>query len=133
MKNIVIVDDSAIFQRIMEGILKPYFKIVGKGFSGIEAIELYQKFQPDLLLLDITMPNCDGKESLQKILSLYPKATVVMVSGIADELTVAECLKLGAKAYVSKSEISTANRDESELLKTVNSVLRISSEKLEAA
>lgn len=133
MKNIVIVDDSAIFQRIIEGLLKPHFKIVGKGFSGIDAIELYQKHLPDLLLLDITMPNCDGKECLKKLLSLHPNATVVMVSGIADELTAKECIQLGAKAFVSKGQISTANRNDCDLVKTINSVLRTSSEKLEAA
>lgn len=133
MKNIVIVDDSAIFQKIMENILRPHFKIVAKGFSGTEAIELYKKFEPDLLLLDITMPDCDGKECLQKIVSINPKAKIIMVSGLADPATIAECLALGAKAFITKSQISTTNVKESELLKAINTVLGIDKEKLEAA
>lgn len=128
MKRIVIVDDSPIFQKIMESILKPYFQIVGRGFSGLEAVELYKTLEPDLVLLDITMPNCDGKESLQKILSLYPTAIIVMVSGIGDMDTVKECLALGAKAFVNKSQISTVAPQECELLKVVNKVLASNTE-----
>lgn len=133
MKNIVIVDDSKVFQKILENILRPYFKIVGNGFSGFEAIELYKNLQPDLLLLDITMPGCDGKECLQKIIAVYPNANVVMVSGIGDHSTVTECMALGAKGFICKSLISTSNIEDSELIKTINSVLGVSAEKLEAA
>tara|TARA_B110001454_G_scaffold219199_1_gene251755 strand:- start:62220 stop:62573 length:354 start_codon:yes stop_codon:yes gene_type:complete len=117
----------------MESILKPYFQVVGKGFSGLEAIDLYTKMKPDLLLLDITMPNCDGKESLQKILSLFPNATIVMVSGIGDMDTVKECLELGAKAFVNKGQISATKPENCELLKVVNYVLDGNTEKVRVA
>lgn len=133
MKTIIIVDDSGIFQRILEGIIKPHFNVVGKALSGAEGFELYKKLKPDLVLMDITMPNCDGKESLQRILASFPAANVVMVSGIGDEVTVNECLKLGAKAFICKSDISTKSLGDSVLLTTIRRVLEGISHKLEAS
>jgi two-component system chemotaxis response regulator CheY len=127
MKNILIVDDSKTFQKLIEMILIGKFNIVGKGSSGVEGFELFQKLKPDLVLMDITMPNCGGKECLQKIIQLDPKAKVIMVSGLADENTAEECLQLGAKAFVRKSEISQKNTSEdSTLFKTVVKVMPLS-------
>lgn len=134
MKTLIIVDDSGTFKRIMESILKKHFNIIGKGSSGIEGFELYKTLKPDLVLMDITMPNCDGKECLQNIIKSYPDASVIMVSGIGDDQTVKECLALGAKAFVCKSEISTTNPDDSVLIKTLNKVLNsLPTERWEAA
>lgn len=109
MNTLLIVDDSKTFQRILEQILKPYFEVVGKGNNGLEGFELYKKHKPDLVLMDITMPDCNGKESLQRILAEFPTAQVIMVSSIADQPTVEECLRLGAKGFVPKEKVSTGD------------------------
>jgi two-component system, chemotaxis family, chemotaxis protein CheY len=127
MRRILIVDDSRTFQTIIEKMLTPYFTIVGKGSSGIEGFDLYQKLKPDVVLMDITMPNCDGKECLQKILEFDSACQVVMLSGINDEKTIQECLNLGAKAFVNKGDLSLAAPERSPLLKTLNEILSYSS------
>lgn len=122
MRSLLIVDDSRTFQTIIEKMLAPYFSIIGKGSSGIEGFELYQKLKPDLVLMDITMPNCDGKECLKKILAFDSTGKVIMLSGINDENTIQECLAIGAKAFVNKGELSLASPEKSHLLQTLNQV-----------
>ena len=122
MQNILIVDDSRVFRKVLEQILSPYFKVVGLGASGIEGCELYQKLKPDLVLMDITMPNCDGKEALKKIMDLDPNAKVIMVSGIGDDSTVQECIRLGAVAFVKKAHISQSDSKDSALVQIVSGV-----------
>lgn len=118
MRTILLVDDSKIFQRIMEKILSPHYQIVGKGQNGIEGIDLYKKLKPDLVFMDITMPNCNGKEALKAILETNPLATVIMVSSLGDDQTVQECLKLGAKGFVPKDKITQADGESSALIQT---------------
>lgn len=125
MKRLLLVDDSKLFRVVMEEILSPYFQIVGTGKSGDEAIELFTKLKPDIVLLDITMPNCSGKEALERIIQLQPEARVIMVSGIGDEVTVEDCLRLGAKAYVPKSKISQGDNDSSVLVQAALKVANV--------
>lgn len=106
MRKVLIVDDSRTFQKVMERLLSAQFEIVGKGASGLEGYELYKKLKPDIVFMDITMPQCSGKEGLKMIMDFDPAAKVVMVSSLADKQTVDECLSLGAKAYIRKDEIS---------------------------
>ena len=119
MKRVLIVDDSKTFQKLIEHQLKGQFHIVGKGSSGIEGYDLFQSLKPDLVLLDIVMPNCGGKECLQKILASNPQANVIMVSSVGDDATIQECLKLGAKAFVRKDQISQSDTGLSPFLTTV--------------
>lgn len=118
MKNIIIVDDSRLFRKVMESILAPYFKIVATGACGLEGFDLYKELKPNVVLMDITMPNCNGKECLKKIIEFDPLAKVIMVSSIGDEQTVKECLDLGAKAFIKKEEISKNDSNNSALVKT---------------
>lgn len=119
MKTLIIVDDSKTFQKILERALTPYFKVLAKGSDGLEAIKLYKEHQPDIILLDITMPNCDGTEALKKIIEFNSNANVVMVSGIGDEETISECLKLGARSFVSKTGVSSDLNEASPLISTL--------------
>ncbi len=124
MKTVLLVDDSKVIVNWLETILSQDFKVVEKSTNGIDGIEAYKKHSPDVVLLDITMPNCSGKECLQEIMSFDPKATVIMVSGIGDEGTVNECLQLGAKAFFKKNLLSKANPETSQLLiEAIRSVL----------
>lgn len=132
MKTVLIVDDSRIFQKLIEQIMATKYKIVGKGASGVEGFDLYQKLKPDLVLMDIVMPNCNGKDCLRKILEFDPAARVIMVSSVGDEATVEECLRIGAKAFVVKSDISYTDSANSKLVNTANEILA-SQEKREAA
>ena len=123
MKTLLIVDDSRTFQRILEHILKPHFKIIGKASSADEGFDLYKSHKPDLVLMDITMPGRSGKECLQEIVQFDKAAKVLMVSSLGDEGTVRDCLALGAQGFVKKNEITASDAIDSTLVKTAHSVV----------
>ncbi len=123
MKTLLIVDDSRIFRMVLEKILAPHFKIVGRGDSGEAGIELYKTLKPDLVVMDITMPNCSGKEALGRIMGHDPAARIIMVSGLGDEQTVKECMEMGAKAFVKKEFISQTDQKDSLLVQTACQVV----------
>lgn len=82
--------------------------VVGLGKDGIEGLELYKKHNPNVVLLDITMPNLNGKDCLKAILEYNKKAIVIMVSGVESQDLIDECVKIGAKSFINKQEISMA-------------------------
>lgn len=126
MKTLLIVDDSKTFQRLLEQILSPHFKVVAKGSNGNEGFALYQQLRPDLVLMDITMPNCSGKEALEKIIQFDAKAKVAMVTGIRDDQTAIECKRLGAATFINKDKVSFSDEGKSYLLKNLLEVLDLS-------
>lgn len=102
MKKILLIDDSKIFLKLLTKTLENDFQIIGTASNGFDGIELYKTLQPDLVLLDITMPNCNGKECLELIKKYDPHAQVIMCSSLGDEQTVQQCKDLGALGFISK-------------------------------
>ena len=103
MARIVLVDDSNFIIRTTEEFLVAEgHEIVGTGNDGNEGLALYKKLKPDLMLLDLTMPNEGGRECLRKVLDFDPNAKVLVVSAIRESAVVEECLASGAKGYVEK-------------------------------
>jgi two-component system chemotaxis response regulator CheY len=102
-KTVVIVDDSKfLIKQIAQFFEKNLgFQVVATGNDGNEAVELYRKHKPDLITLDITMPNKDGQEAMKEIFAEFPKANVLMISAVRGDAML-ECMKLGAKGYVEK-------------------------------
>lgn len=123
MQSLIIVDDSKIFRKVIEHIVGPHFKIVGSVGSADQGLELVQEQKPDLVLLDITMPNMSGKEALGKILEMNSNAKVIMVSSVGDDSTVVECLRIGAKAFISKDRIKSSDGIDSPLMKAIQAIL----------
>lgn len=105
----IIVDDNKIIQKVINRKVETLCQVVGYGNDGNEGFELYKKLKPEIVLLDITMPNCSGKECLEKIIHYDPKASVIMVSAISDPTTIESCLKIGAKGYLNKEDLSPNN------------------------
>lgn len=102
-KSVLIVDDSPVMRNMLAKFFTDNgFNVVGMAEDGIEAIELFQKLNPDLMTLDIIMPKMRGTEVLEKIMERYPEAKVVMASSVSDARTVMKCLKIGAKQYILK-------------------------------
>lgn len=125
MRKLLLIDDSTMFLRVLESILQEHCVVVGKAQDGILGFEMYQKLKPDLVLMDITMPNLSGKDCLKKIMAFDGNAKVIMVSSIGNEGTVKECLSLGASGFVIKDTISLVRDDGNRnLLQTINSVLK---------
>ena len=102
-KSVVIVDDSRF--QIMQ--LGRFFAesmglaVAATGENGEEAVELYRKFRPDLITMDLTMPRLDGRGALSKILEEFPEARVLVISAVKGPLLL-DCLSLGAKSYIEK-------------------------------
>jgi two-component system, chemotaxis family, chemotaxis protein CheY len=102
-KRIVIVDDSLFLIQQLTAFMEEVmgYTVVGRGSDGNQAVALYREHKPDLITLDITMPNKDGMEALEEILAEFPDANAMMISAIrGQEMT--KCIKMGAKAYMEK-------------------------------
>lgn len=103
MAKILIVDDSAVSRKKLRVILESAgHEIVAEACDGIVAFEKYKESSPDLVTMDITMPNMDGITVLKNIKESYPDAKVVMVTALGKGDKILEALNAGAKNYVTK-------------------------------
>ncbi len=101
--SVMVVDDSKTMLAMIAAHLKDTnFEVVSTASSGAEALERYQTHRPQIVLLDIVMPDVGGVETLERILSTDRAANVVMISSIGTESAVYECLKKGAKSFLQK-------------------------------
>jgi two-component system chemotaxis response regulator CheY len=123
-KNVVIVDDSPVTSGQLVEFFKSKmgFNIAGVGVDGDAAIELYRTHKPDLITLDITMPNKDGKQATIEILSEFPDANIIMVSALRGD-TILECLAAGAKGYFTKPIKINDSKMVSEMINTISAIL----------
>ncbi|NPV81752.1 MAG: response regulator [Firmicutes bacterium] len=102
MGKVLIVDDAAFMRLRVANLLKGKDYTVIEASNGQEAIQKYLEEKPDVVLLDITMPVMDGLTALKEIISLDPKAKIVMCSALGQESIVIEAIKNGARDFVVK-------------------------------
>lgn len=103
MAKILIVDDSAVSRNKLRAILEAAdHEIAGEAGDGAEALEKYKTLSPDLVTMDITMPNADGISVLKDIMEYDPMARVVMITALGKGSTILEALNAGAKNYITK-------------------------------
>ncbi len=101
--TVLLCDDSRALRMLAAGQLDAAgFHVVGEAGNGIEAVRQYQALQPDLVLLDLVMPECDGRRALARILELDPQARVVILSSLGAQSDIEACLRLGARSYLQK-------------------------------
>lgn len=118
MATVLIADDSMFMRKRLSDILtEEGHQIVAEAENGEEAIQFYRQMQPELVMLDITMPERNGLGALNHIMTLAPEANVIMCSALGEESVVKECLETGAKAFVIKPF------DPPEVIDAVNSAL----------
>ncbi len=109
MKTVLIVDDSRTSRRFLTDILeRAGYKIVGEAVNGQEGFDNYVKLNPDIVTMDITMPEMDGIESLKLIKKYNNDAKVVMVTAAGQKEKMMEAIKIGATEFVSKPFIEEA-------------------------
>ena len=101
--RVLIADDAAFMREMLRDILTDGgYEIVGEAADGNEAVSAYAKHQPDLVTLDIVMPELDGIEATREILGRNPSAVVVMCSALGQEALVIESIAAGAKDFIVK-------------------------------
>ncbi len=103
MLKLMVVDDSSLIRRkIIRERGNEEFTLVAEASDGLEAVELFQQQQPDVVTMDLTMPNLDGISCIEKLMELDPKVKILVVSALSDEETGMEALEKGAKGFVNK-------------------------------
>jgi two-component system, chemotaxis family, chemotaxis protein CheY len=101
--KILIVDDAAFMRMMIKDILsKNGFDIVGEAADGVQAIEKYRETNPDLVTMDITMPEMDGITALKEIKKINPHAKVIMCSAMGQQAMVIDAIQAGAKDFIVK-------------------------------
>lgn len=106
MNNIsfVVVDDAVFMRTIIRKMVEQVeeYKVVGEASNGREAIEAADKHKPDIMTLDITMPEMDGIAAVPEILQVSPNTRIIMVSAMGQQSMVIEAIKMGARDFVIK-------------------------------
>ena len=103
MAKILIVDDAAFMRMMIKDILtKNGYEVIGEAANGIQAVELYKAHQPDLVTMDITMPEMDGIEAVKQIKAINPAAKVIMCSAMGQQSMVMDAIKAGASDFIVK-------------------------------
>jgi len=101
--TIMIVDDAAFMRMMLKDILlKNGFNVVGEAENGAVAVEKYKELQPNLTIMDITMPEMDGLQSVKEIRKIDSKARIIMCSAMGQQAMVIEAIQSGAKDFVVK-------------------------------
>jgi two-component system chemotaxis response regulator CheY len=102
--RILVADDAVFMRSMLRDILERSgrFEIVGEAASGHEAVEIFRRERPDLVTMDIIMPEMDGIEATRAILAIDPAATIVMASALGQETLVLEAVAAGARDFLVK-------------------------------
>src|ERR1700743_32527 len=101
--KLMIVDYSNIMRRRIERSNQfEELELVGTAGNGIEAIEMFKKMDPDVVTMDLTMPQMDGIECISKLVALKPAIRILVISALADKATAVEAMEKGATAFLTK-------------------------------
>lgn len=104
--RLLIVDDSNMIRsrisRVVQGGGLPSIALVGLARNGAEALRIARSTQPEVVTMDLTMPEMDGVECITQMLRVLPKVNILVVSALADKSTAIQALKLGARGFVAK-------------------------------
>ena len=103
MKRVLIVDDAAFMRVSIKNMLSKHgYEVVGEAENGKVALQKFQELAPDIVTMDITMPEMNGLGSLKAILALQPTAQVIMISAMGQESMVREAVIAGARGFIVK-------------------------------
>ncbi len=101
--RIVLADDLAFMRMVQKDVLTENgYEIVSEATNGLEAVERYKELKPDLIVLDITMPDMNGLEAMKKILAIDPRARIVICSALGQQNLIVEAIKAGIKDFIVK-------------------------------
>lgn len=101
--KLLIVDDSNIMRRRIERSQQfEELEVVGTAGNGVEALEMFHKTDPDMVTMDLTMPQMDGIECISKLVQLKPAVRILVISALADKATAVEAMERGANGFLNK-------------------------------
>ena len=101
--RVLVVDDAAFMRMMVKDILsKNGYEVVGEAENGMKALEKYQELKPDLVTMDITMPEMDGISAVKEIKKVDPNAKIVMCSAMGQQAMVIEAIQAGARDFIVK-------------------------------
>ncbi|PAB61259.1 response regulator [Anaeromicrobium sediminis] len=102
-KGILVVDDAAFMRMMVKDVLTKYgYNVLGEAENGAKAIEKYKELGPDLVIMDITMPEVDGIQAVKEIKKINPAAKIVMCSAMGQQAMVIEAIQAGAGDFIVK-------------------------------
>ncbi len=102
-KSILIVDDAAFMRMMIKDILtKNGYEVAGEADNGLKAVDKYKELTPDLVLMDITMPEMNGIDAVKNIKAIDPAAKIVMCSAMGQQAMVIESIQAGARDFIVK-------------------------------
>ncbi|MBN1762556.1 MAG: response regulator [Methanomicrobia archaeon] len=103
MAKILVVDDAAFMRMMLKNILSANgHEVIGEAENGIQSMEKYEQLKPELITMDVVMPQMDGIEATKEIMRNHPEAKVVMCTAVGQQAKVLEAMKAGAKGYIVK-------------------------------
>lgn len=104
MKRVIVIDDAELVLNQLKDFFEKHlhYEVIAVGKDGNEAVALYEKYRPDLITLDITMPNKNGMQALNEILAYDPGARTIMISASVEKEKINEAIHQGAKGFIEK-------------------------------
>jgi two-component system chemotaxis response regulator CheY len=100
--KLLIVDDSTVIRRTVERALADQASEIRLAGDGVEALKVFAEFDPDLVTMDLTMPNLDGLGCIRAMLERRPKARILVITALADKPTAIEAVEIGALGFIVK-------------------------------
>lgn len=107
MVKILLIDDHTLFRSGLKSLIQreaeSRYEVVAEAADGLEGVKMMAKYSPDIILLDLSMPVMNGKETLQQIMNINPEQVVLMLTVSEDATDLTECMQLGAKGFLLKN------------------------------
>ena len=101
--KLLIVDDSNVIRRRIERCQQiEHLQVVGLASNGAEAIEVFRRTDPDVVTMDITMPQMDGIECVERLVGIKPDVLILIISALSDKATAVEAMEKGANGFLNK-------------------------------
>ncbi len=102
-KRILVVDDAAFMRMMIKNIVtKNGYEVAGEAENGKQAVEKYAELRPDIVTMDITMPEMDGIDAVKAIRAIDPNASIIMVSAMGQQAMVMDAIQAGARDFIVK-------------------------------
>lgn len=102
MKTLMIVDDSSIIRNLIERQQNSKIKVIAKAANGKQAVDYYHQYKPDIVTMDITMPQMDGLECIKQLIEINPEVIIIVISALSDKEIGINALRYGARGFITK-------------------------------